>query len=85
MSHQDSQLEKPGRGSHLHRHLSAPDCPLLFRAALQERFGLTNEIVFQGVLPSRGKDGFSRWVALAQAEPSELVQRAGTVQVRTHV
>lgn len=78
MSHPDSQQEKPGRGSHLHRHLSAPDCPLLFRAALQERFGLANQIVFQGVLPGAR-------MASAQAEPSELVQRAGTVQVRTHV
>lgn len=51
MSHQDSQQEKPGRGFHLHRHLSAPHCPLLFRAALQERFELPNQIVFQGVLP----------------------------------
>lgn len=50
MSHPDSQQEKPGRGSHLNRHLSAPDCPLLLRAALQERFGLPNQIVFQGAL-----------------------------------
>lgn len=51
VSHQDSQQEKPGRGSHLRRHLSAPDCPLLFRLHGRSVWDEPNQTVFQGVLP----------------------------------